>query len=67
MTPQAVRVLRAVRPLRVISRSPTIQLVVQSLALSVASMLNVVMVLLLFFLIFGILGTQVHIASNKIE
>jgi len=37
----AVRVLRAVRPLRVISRSPNIQLVVQSLALSVMSMVHV--------------------------
>jgi voltage-dependent calcium channel L type alpha-1D len=37
----AVRVLRAVRPLRVISRSPNIQLVVQSLALSVISMVHV--------------------------
>lgn len=40
------------------SRSQNIQLVVQSLALSMVSMMHVVMVLLLFYLIFAILGTQ---------
>eukprot|EP00854_Cymbomonas_tetramitiformis_P010393 gene10393-12292_t len=53
-----LRSLRVVRPLRIISRSPEIQAVVQALMLSVVSMLHVISVLMLFFLIFGILGVQ---------
>ncbi|KAK3234240.1 mitochondrial thiamine pyrophosphate transporter [Cymbomonas tetramitiformis] len=53
-----VRLLRALRPLRIISRSAGIQLVVNSLMHSVFSITNVFLLCVLFFFIFGILGVQ---------
>jgi hypothetical protein len=56
---QGLRVLRAIKPLRVLTRSAGMQQIFKSLTLSLAAMGNVSMVVLLFFLIFGILGVQV--------
>jgi Ion transport protein len=57
--PQALRVLRAIKPLRALTRSAGMQLIFKSLTLSLAAMGNVSVVVLLFFLIFAILGVQV--------
>lgn len=56
---QGLRVLRAVKPLRALTRSAGMQLIFKSLTLSLAAMGNVSIVVLLFFLIFAILGVQV--------
>jgi hypothetical protein len=52
------RVLRALRPLRVIKRVPELKLVVNSLFRSIPTLANIAMVLVIFWLIFGILGVQ---------
>eukprot|EP00854_Cymbomonas_tetramitiformis_P007283 gene7283-8672_t len=54
----ALRVFRAVRPLRVISRSRGVRIVIYSLVQSLAAMFHVMIVCFLFFFIFGILGVQ---------
>lgn len=55
---RALRALRALRPLRLVSRYPEMQLVVEAIFQAAPSILNVVLVLLLFWLVFGILGVQ---------
>jgi hypothetical protein len=57
---QALRVLRAIKPLRALTRSAGMQLIFKSLTLSLAAMGNVSIVVMLFFLIFAILGVQVR-------
>jgi hypothetical protein len=54
----ALRVLRALKPLRMLTRSPGMRMVFKSLVQSVAAMANVALFCLMFFLIFAILGTQ---------
>jgi hypothetical protein len=56
---QALRVLRAIKPLRALTRSAGMQLIFKSLTMSLAAMGNVSVVVMLFFLIFAILGVQV--------
>lgn len=51
---KAFRLLRVLRPLRVISRNEGLRLGVQSLIMSVPDILNVFIISLLFFLVFGI-------------
>jgi len=58
---QALRVLRAIKPLRALTRSAGMQLIFKSLTLSLAAMGNVSIVVLLFFIIFAILGVQVGV------
>lgn len=53
-----LRALRAIRPLRVISRFSGMKIVVSSLVKSLPSILNVLLVCSLFWVIFGILGVQ---------
>jgi Ca2+-binding EF-hand superfamily protein len=53
------RVFRALRPLRVIKRIPELKQVVESLFRAVPTLFNVVLVLCIFWLIFGILAVQV--------
>ncbi|WIA28050.1 hypothetical protein OEZ86_010635 [Tetradesmus obliquus] len=55
---KALRVLRAIKPLRALTRSAGMQLIFKSLTLSLAAMGNVSIVVMLFFLIFAILGVQ---------
>ena len=55
---KGLRVLRAAKPLRTLTRSQGMMLVFKSLSMSVMSMANVTVICLLFFAIFGILGTQ---------
>lgn len=52
------RILRAIKPLRALTRSAGMLLVFRSLTLSLAAMANVSIVCLLFFVIFAILGVQ---------
>jgi hypothetical protein len=52
------RACRALRPLRVIARHPGMRQVVNALIASVPGVANVCVLLLLFFLIFGILGVS---------
>merc|ERR1719253_663873 len=51
---KTLRVLRALRPLRVISRNPNLKLVVNTLFQSVPELCNLLVVAGLFFLIFGL-------------
>lgn len=55
---KALRVLRAAKPLRALTRSAGMRLVFRSVTMSLASMANVSLVVLLFFAIFAILGVQ---------
>ncbi len=52
------RLLRSLRPLRVINRAPGLKLVVQTLLSSLRPIGNIVLICCTFFLIFGILGVQ---------
>ena len=56
---RALRVLRALRPLRLLHRFPGMQVVVISLMKAGPAIINVMVVMLLFWTIFGILGVQV--------
>lgn len=55
---KAFRVLRALRPLRVISKDPGMKLVVNALLASIPSMTNVLLVCSLIILIFSIMGVS---------
>ncbi|CAG9864964.1 unnamed protein product [Phyllotreta striolata] len=52
------RLLRSLRPLRVINRAPGLKLVVQTLLSSLRPIGNIVLICCTFFIIFGILGVQ---------
>ena len=54
------RLVRALRPLRVINRAPGLKLVVQTLLSSLKPIGNIVLICCTFFIIFGILGVQVN-------
>ena len=56
---RSLRILRAIRPLRALTKSSEMRLVLKSVALSIGAMVNVSVVMLMFFVIFGILGVQV--------
>lgn len=55
---RAFRALRALRPLRVVSKNEGIKTVVNSLLESIPALLNVLLIVLLFLMVFGILGIQ---------
>jgi len=55
---KSLRSLRALRPLRVISRSPGMRLVVNSIIAAIPAIANVTVVVLLFMLIFAVIGVQ---------
>ena len=55
--------MRVLRPLRVISRVPELKVVVNALLNSLPGLGNVLMVSLLFWIIFGILGMQLFIGA----
>lgn len=52
------RALRALRPLRMVSKNEGIKTVVNSLLESIPALMNVMLIVLLFLLVFGILGIQ---------
>lgn len=55
---RGLRVLRALRPIRMASRNEGMKVVVNALFQSIPPICNVLLVCLLFFLIFGILGVN---------
>ncbi|XP_071167168.1 sodium channel protein 1 brain-like isoform X2 [Mytilus edulis] len=55
---RSLRTLRALRPLRAISRWQGMKIVVNALMLSIPSIINVIIVCLVFWLIFSIMGVQ---------
>ena len=55
---KAIRTLRALRPLRALSRFDGIRVVVNSLIGAIPSIFNVLLVCLVFWLIFSIMGVQ---------
>lgn len=55
---RAFRALRALRPLRMVSKNEGIKTVVNALLQSIPSLLNVLLIIILFLLVFGILGVQ---------
>lgn len=52
------RALRALRPLRMVSKNEGMKIVVNSLLTSIPNLFNVLLISLLFLLVFGILGVQ---------
>lgn len=52
------RALRALRPLKVVSKNEGVKTVVVSLLESVPALINVLLIVVLFLLVFGILGIQ---------
>jgi hypothetical protein len=60
---RALRTMRVLRPLRVISRIPELKVVVNALFRSLPGLGNVLLVALLFWLIFGILGMQLFMGA----
>lgn len=58
------RALRALRPLKFVSKNEGIKTVVNALLESIPSLLNVMLIVLLFLLVFGILGVQLF--SGKV-
>lgn len=59
------RALRALRPFRMISRNDGMKLVVNSLIDSIPNLFNVLLVSILFYYVFGILGLQ--LLSGKVS
>lgn len=55
---KALRTLRALRPLRAISRWQGMKIVVNSLMHAIPAIFNVLLVCLLFWLVFSIMGVQ---------
>jgi hypothetical protein len=55
---RSFRALRALKPLRVVSKNEGIKIVVDSLLKSIPSLVNVLFIIMLFLGIFGILGVQ---------
>ena len=69
---RALRTLRALRPLRAISRIPELKVVVNALIASFPGMGNVLIICLVFWLIFGILGMNLfmgkfHYCTDGVE
>ena len=60
---RALRTMRVLRPLRVISRVQELKVVVNALLNSMPGLANVLLVSLLFWVIFGILGMQLFMGS----
>jgi hypothetical protein len=57
------RALRALRPLRMVSKNEGMRVVVNSLLTSIPNLMNVMLISLLFLLVFGILGVQLFKGS----
>jgi len=62
---RALRTLRALRPMRVASRLPGMKVVVSALFAAIPSLGNVVLVCLLFYLVFGIMGVNLFAVSGR--
>ena len=55
---KALRALRALRPLRTVSRSPSLKVVVNALLKSIPAVADVMLILIIVFLIFAIIGVN---------
>jgi len=55
---KTLRVMRVVRPLRIISRSENLKIAINALIVSVPQMINLVIFVLMFFFLFGIFGVS---------
>ena len=60
------RLLRALRPLRLISRNEGMRVVVNALVLSLGPILNVCLVMLTVFIMFAIMGMQVSRCRDSV-
>jgi len=52
------RALRALRPLKIVSKNEGVKTVVSALLESIPALINVLLIVVLFLLVFGILGIQ---------
>jgi len=60
---RSFRALRALRPLRLVSKNEGMKTVVNSLLKSIPQLINVMLISLLFYMVFGILGVQIFRGS----
>eukprot|EP00899_Mesostigma_viride_P023937 jgi/Mesvir1/4728/Mv10005-RA.3 len=64
-TIRSLRVVRVLRPLRVISRLPEVKVVVNALLLSFPAVVNLLLLDLVFFIMYGILGMKLFSGKFK--
>ena len=62
---RVIRSLRALRPLRMISRNPGMQCVVNSLFKSIPGIASVSIIIMLFYLIFAIVFVNLYKVSDR--
>ena len=62
---KVIRMARLLRPIRVISRNEGLRVSIQALYVSVPAILNLLVIVLLFMMIFGIIG--VNLFKGKFE
>ncbi|CDW88224.1 voltage-gated ion channel superfamily [Stylonychia lemnae] len=55
---KAIRLLRVLKPLRIISKNQGLKIAVSALIMALPNILNVIIISFLFFLIFGIIGVN---------
>jgi len=55
---KAFRALRALRPLKLVSKNEGMKLVVNSILASIPNLINVFLISLLFYFVFGVIGVQ---------
>ena len=53
---RALRALRALRPLKLVSKNEGMKLVVNSIIASIPNLINVFLISILFYFVFGVLG-----------
>lgn len=60
-----MRMFRVLRPLKLISKNPTVKIIIQSLVESITGLANVTLLLFLVFLVFGII--LINLLQGKLE
>eukprot|EP00899_Mesostigma_viride_P026282 jgi/Mesvir1/6839/Mv09018-RA.1 len=60
------KALRALRPLRAVSRSTGMRIVLHSVAKSMVAMFNVSFICIIFFIVYGILGVQFYSCNASV-
>ena len=60
-----LKLMRTLRPLRIISRNPDMKIIISSLGESMLGIFNVLIIILCIFLMFGILG--INLLQNKLN
>lgn len=53
---QILKLFRALRPLRIISRNPDMKIIISALSQSMMGIFNVLIIIISIFMMFGILG-----------